>query len=172
MAKHRDNLIDFAIFSSGRELYGYADVTLPDIEFISDTIKGAGIAGEVDLGVLGQTKAMNMSIKWNTIDKDVTDLASQKVHDIEIRGAQQLYDSAKGELVPEAVSVYAKVMPKKIGLGKFEQASKTDTSTEFEIVYFKMTVGGKTRTEIDKFNYVCVINGVDYLASVREALGK
>lgn len=35
-----------------------------------------------------------------------------------------------------------------------------------------MTVGGKTRTEIDKFNYVCVINGVDYLASVREALGK
>ena len=159
MAKHRDKLIDFAIFSSGRELYGYADVTLPDIEFISDTIKGAGIAGEVDLGVLGQTKAMNMSIKWNTIDKDVTDLASQKVHDIEIRGAQQLYDSAK-------------VMPKKIGLGKFEQASKTDTSTEFEIVYFKMTVGGKTRTEIDKFNYVCVINGVDYLASVREALGK
>ena len=161
MAKHRDKLIDFAIFSSGRELYGYADVTLPDIEFISDTIKGAGIAGEVDLGVLGQTKAMNMSIKWNTIDKDVTDLASQKVHDIEIRGAQQLYDSAKGELVPEAVSVYAKVMPKKIGLGKFEQASKTDTSTEFEIVYFKITVGGKTRTEIDKFNYVCVINGVD-----------
>ena len=42
MAKHRDKLIDFAIFSSGRELYGYADVTLPDIEFISDTIKGAG----------------------------------------------------------------------------------------------------------------------------------
>jgi hypothetical protein len=40
MAKHRDKLIDFAIFSSGRELYGYADVTLPDIEFISDTIKG------------------------------------------------------------------------------------------------------------------------------------
>ena len=33
MAKHRDKLIDFAIFSSGRELYGYADVTLPDIEF-------------------------------------------------------------------------------------------------------------------------------------------
>ncbi len=29
MAKHRDKLIDFAIFSSGRELYGYADVTLP-----------------------------------------------------------------------------------------------------------------------------------------------
>ena len=26
MAKHRDKLIDFAIFSSGRELYGYADV--------------------------------------------------------------------------------------------------------------------------------------------------
>ena len=113
MAKHRDKLIDFAIFSSGRELYGYADVTLPDIEFISDTIKGAGIAGEVDLGVLGQTKAMNMSIKWNTIDKDVTDLASQKVHDIEIRGAQQLYDSAKGELVQKQLAYMQKLCLRK-----------------------------------------------------------
>lgn len=172
MAKHRDKLIDFAVFSSGRELYGYADVTLPDIEFISETVKGAGIAGEVDLGVLGQTKAMSLSIKWNTIDSDVTDLASQKVHDLEFRGAQQYYDSSSGELKVEPVSVYVKVMPKKIGLGKFEQAAKTDTATEFEVVYIKFVVGNKTRTEIDKFNYVCILNGVDVLAVVKEALGK
>ncbi|MGF9821967.1 phage major tail tube protein [Brevibacillus agri] len=30
---------------------------------------------------------------------------------------------------------------------------------------------GETVVEIDKFNYVCVIDGVDYLAKVRSNLG-
>ena len=38
-------------------------------------------------------------------------------------------------------------------------------------VYLKVAVGGKTRVEIDKFARVFRINGTDYMAEVRAALG-
>ena len=45
------------------------------------------------------------------------------------------------------------------------------TQIEFELPYYKLELDGKLQAEIDKYNYICKINGVDYLASVRSDLG-
>jgi hypothetical protein len=42
---------------------------------------------------------------------------------------------------------------------------------EFEVTYLKVSVDGKEIVEIDKYNYICRINGKDYLKEVRQALG-
>lgn len=47
----------------------------------------------------------------------------------------------------------------------------TGTANTLETSYIKVTIDGKPMVEIDKYNYVCVINGVDYLKGSREALG-
>ena len=47
----------------------------------------------------------------------------------------------------------------------------TGTANTLEVNYIKVTVDGKTMLEIDKYNYVCIIDGVDYLKGSREALG-
>ena len=167
----KDKLIDFAVFKDGVRKLGTADLTLPDIEYMTDTMKGAGIAGEVDMLTLGQTSSMTTTINWRTITSNLTELAAPKAHDLEFRGAQQEYEPGTGKLVVVPVKVNIRGLPKKASTGKFEKASATDSSNELEVVYYKLTVNGQVITEIDKFNYIFKVEGTDYLAEVRMALG-
>ena len=47
-----------------------------------------------------------------------------------------------------------------------------DTQIEFEVPYMKIELDGKERVELDKYNYIYKVDGVDQLADVRAALGK
>lgn len=166
-----DKLIDYALFLNGDEKLGTGDVSLPDLEAMTETVKGNGINGEVEMPTLGMLGKLPLKISWRTITRDLTELAAPKAHDIEARGAQQHYDSGTGEMIVRSIRVVARALPKKTGLGKFAVASTTGSSTEMECVYFKMEIDGKTVIEIDKFARICNINGKDYFASVKAALG-
>ena len=47
-----------------------------------------------------------------------------------------------------------------------------DASGEHAVYYYAIYRDGKKETEIDPVNFICLVNGVDYLAEVRKALGK
>ena len=55
-------LINCRVYNNGTDLIGIADVDLPKLEPMTDTVKGAGVAGEIDDPVLGHYKAMVMSV--------------------------------------------------------------------------------------------------------------
>jgi P2 family phage contractile tail tube protein len=61
--------------------------------------------------------------------------------------------------------------PMKVDPGKFETGAGSGGSSEQEALYLKIEIDGQTVVEIDKLNFICIIDGVDYLASVRNALG-
>lgn len=42
-----ERLIAFRVYGEGNDLLGTANVTLPTIEPMTDTVTGAGIAGEI-----------------------------------------------------------------------------------------------------------------------------
>lgn len=168
----KDKLVDYAVYKDGGELIGTADITLPDIEYMTETFKGTGVAGEVDLLTLGQTSSMGLTINWRTINGDTTGLIVPKTHALSFYGAQQNYNAATGDIEIEQVKVITRCLPKKGALGKFEKAAGTDTSNEMEAVYLKVVVDDITRIEIDKMNYKFNIGGYDYLEAVRRALGK
>ena len=63
------------------------------------------------------------------------------------------------------------VLPKTYETGKFEVGSTTDTSIESEVTYMRMWIDNQEIVEIDKFNYICRINGKDYLEEVRSQIG-
>lgn len=46
-----------------------------------------------------------------------------------------------------------------------------DSKTTLEVTYIKVTIDGVRKVEIDKLNYIHFVDGVDYLADVRKALG-
>ena len=84
----------------------------------------------------------------------------------------KLRASAKtGEYKTCAIKVLVVGTPKSTELGKFDMGTTTGTANTLETSYIKVTIDGKPMVEIDKYNYVCVINGVDYLKGSREALG-
>lgn len=170
--KQFDKLAAFLVNNDGVEEFGIADVELPDLEYMNDKMTGAGIGGEVEMPTVGHYQSMVTKTTWRVITKDSIDLSAPKAHNLEFVGSQQVFDSGTGEILQQSVKINTRLIPKKFGFGKLDTSTKTGTSNEFETIYLKLTIDDVEIIEIDKFNYIAKINGVDYMAPVRTALGK
>ncbi len=166
-----EKLINFRVYKDGNDLLGVADAELPSLEAMTETVKGAGIAGEVESPVLGHFGSMGLKLNWRTVTKPTIHLTKPRAHALDLRGAAQVYDAASGEYKVSALKVSVRCVPKKTELGKLDVGATSDASNEFEVTYIKVFMDGKTVLEIDKFNYICVIDGEDFLKDVRKALG-
>jgi len=160
-----------AYLDGSTDLKGVADVTLPSFEAMTETVSGAGIAGEYESPTLGHFGSMTVSLTWRTVTRDLLRLLRQRSQRLELRGAYQEYDAAQGQYRIRSVRIVVQGIPKTIELGSLETGANSDGTTELEVLYIKIDVDGQTVTEIDKLNYKCVIDGVDYLSDVRRALG-
>lgn len=169
--KQYDKMAAFILRESGEIEVGVADVTLPKISYMTDTISGAGLAGEIETPTMGQLSSMDFGINWRTINKSLIKLAAPSFHALEFRGAQQVMDSQHEELKIESVRIVVRGLPKEADLGKGQTAAKTDSSTTLECTYLKVEIDGDTVVEIDKLNGICIIGGIDYWNAIREALG-
>ncbi|MCG8639145.1 MAG: phage major tail tube protein [Desulfobacterales bacterium] len=169
--KMQEKLTNFRVYLDGDDLLGTADVQLPDLEAMTDTVKGAGIAGEVEVPILGHYGSMGLTINWRTVNGNTMTLAKPMVHKIELRGSVQVFDAGDGKYSIVGQKVVVQAVPKKTGLGKLDVGAGQDTSSEFEINYIKIFLDGKEVLEIDKYNYICKIDGEDFLAETRKALG-
>lgn len=166
-----ERLINFRVYNDSNDLLGVATVDLPELESMTDTVSGAGIAGEVETPVLGHYSSMTTTITWRTLEQAAMSLSAQKAHAIDVRGSQQVYDAANGEYTTKAIRVSMRVVPKNVSLGTLEPGATTDTEQEFEVLYLKVFIGGKSVCEIDKYNYIAKFGDTDTLASVRANLG-
>ena len=73
-----ERLINFNVYDGeSKALMGIATVDLPEIEAMSDTVSGAGIAGEVESPILGHFGSMTTTFTWRTIEKAAIALAAQ-----------------------------------------------------------------------------------------------
>lgn len=166
-----DRLIAFRVFDEAGKFIGVSDVDLPDIESLTETLKGAGIAGEIDLPTLGQTASMETTLNFKTMNDSQLNLMKPQGTTLDFRGSLQQLNSAKAKIEPIGIKLTMSLFPKKLGLGKFETGSPMDSDSAFEVLYLKMYIGGKEALEIDKANYIYRINGHDYLEEVRSQLG-
>ena len=166
-----EQLINFKVYNGFSDMIGVADVTLPSLEAMTNEVKGAGIAGTYNSSVTGHYSPMSMTLNWRVITGDALKLAAPGAHQLDIRGVIDTYDAGDGKKKPTAVVVTVKAIPKKVDLGKLDPGQKMDTQSEFEIVYLKIKYAGVKKLEIDKLNFICFIDGKDYLAETRAALG-
>lgn len=166
-----ENMINYTVWEDADRKMGTANIDLPSLDALAEKVKGAAIAGEIDAPVLGHYAAMSLGVSWRTITKDAATLAKPVAHNLTFRGSQQVYDSAAGTFSTVSVKIVVKAIPKKTSLGKLVVAGNTDTKNEFEIPYIKVFVGGEEKFELDKYNFICKIDGEDVLAQVRQDLG-
>lgn len=166
------SVISFALYEDSTEYMGMANVTLPDLTALTQSINGAGIAGNVEAVLLGQFDAMTLGIKFRTLTPQVMKLAEPRIHNIELRIAQQNEDTVTGTLPINSVKHLFRVVPKSTKGGSIAPASPSDGSGEYAVRYWATFIDGKKMLEIDPMNFICVINGKDCTADVRKALGK
>ena len=172
MANIDETIINFAVYENASEFLGMSEATLPDLSFLTQEISGAGIAGNVESVIVGHMEAMTLTLNFRTVSKSQMRLATPTVHNIDLRVAQQVHDTKKGTLKTAGVKHVMKVTPKKTAPGKVAPASTADGSGEYAVSYYAIYIDGKKNTEIDPLNFICMINGTDYLKVVRKILGK
>jgi len=166
--------IQYAIYdrTSGKPEYvgDTASYKRPSLEMLTDTIKGAGIMGEIDFPTLGQLGAMEAEISFKKSNKKAVELFGQKSHDLEIRWVVDALDSSDASIKAEANKEIIKCLSKKLDLGNIETNATNEGTLTVEILYYQYIINGESVVEIDKLNNVFKINGVDYASQIRQAL--
>nr|WP_298544062.1 phage major tail tube protein [uncultured Lachnoclostridium sp.] len=172
MAKVDETVIGFAVYEDATEYYGMSEVTLPEISNLTEEISGAGMGGKVEAVILGAIEAMTTTLNFRTVTKNAIKLHEPREHKIDLRVAQQNKNTTKGVTEVGRVKHLLTLTPKKLNPGKVATASAAEVSGEYATTYFATYIDGKKMLEIDPLNYIYFVNGKDWLADVRKALGK
>lgn len=163
---------DYRIYVNGSvDLKGTGSLQLPSIERLTETIKGAGIAGEIETDIMGHFKSMKLTINWRMVTEELHEFLSPSRMSLDCRIVNQEFDVTSGDrkLMPNKVYVQGKCL--RTDLGKVESGSPYESSSEIEIDYIRVERDGSVLLEIDKYNYIYVVDGVDHMNALRDALG-
>lgn len=170
--KHPEAYIDFEVYEDAKTLIGVAQVTLPEIAFMNTSITGAGVGGTVETPLAGMMEAMTLGLNFRSVTDAAVELAAPKKHNIDLRVAHQAWETTDVDKQVLADKYVMTVFPKKLAPGTIAPAAAADTNSEYSVYYFAAYKEGQRVIEIDPFNQICYINGVDHMADVRRALGK
>lgn len=171
-AKQPAAFINLEVYEDSINLLGVAKVQLPSITYPCVSISGAGMMGNMEVPLYGMIDNMTTTINWLSPHGDSVKLMSPKTHQLDMRVAEEYWDvenAAEGIWADKYVMI---VRPKTTSPGSIAPMAAADTSGEYVVYYYAAYKDGKQLWEIDKRNMRCVIDGVDYMAQVRKALGK
>ncbi|MCI6870078.1 MAG: phage major tail tube protein [Selenomonadales bacterium] len=166
------HLNNFEFYLNGVKKPGVVDITLPNLEAKTTTITGAGISGDIDMPVSGHTNNLTVELNFRITDETALELGEVRAYDFEMFGAEEVYDAATGEYKAKSLRVMVRLLPTSVELGKLSPAETMDTKLTGSAIYLKVSVDGVTKVEVDKLNYIYNVNGTDFLAKIRKALGQ
>jgi len=165
-------VVNFAVYEDAIEYLGMAEVELPEISALTEEIKGAGIGGNTTAVVIGHFEAMTLKLNFRTVTDATIRLNEPRIHMIDLRAAQQSEDTSTKKIETDKMKYILRVRPKKLAPGKVGVATPADASGEYAVTYYAIYKNGVKKLEIDQLNFIYEVNGVDYLADIRAALGK
>lgn len=170
-----NHVTNYSIFKDGRRLIGLADVTLPNLQNLNDTLKGSGIFGEIEMPVQAHFQPMSMTLKWLTVVDDALFATIQDGAQLDAWAAHQLHDSGTGKIIHTGWRYVMNTAPKSFNFGKLEVGTKGDAETEYELISIRAFRNDQVVLEIDKENAVCRwFNGiqlVDHGLVIRQLIG-
>lgn len=169
---HPESIVDFEVYEDSVNFVGIAQVTLPNINYLTQDITGAGISGTVEAVLIGMIDKMNATFNFRSATDAAIRLLKPEKHLLDLRVAEQHWDSVGAQRTIQADKYIMGVIPKNFAPGNVTPATTSDANGEYSVYYYAAYKDGKQIWEIDQFNYICKIGGVDYMAEVRKALGK
>lgn len=163
--------VNFKVYLNGDDLLGIAEGNFPTGEFMSTEIKGAGLAGSITAPVTGHFQDITTTLTWRTVTSSFVKLATPDAHTMDLYADLEGFDAGRGIVTRTGLHVFMKSRTTKIDLGKLAVGETQDTQTEHNVYYMKVYLGDKEVMEIDKYNFIYKVNGVDYLSDTRKNLG-
>ena len=165
------SVINFKIYEDGTEYYGMANVQMPTLSNMTQTLTGAGVSGEIEEVVLGHQSAMTVTLNFRTTTPAAIRLSEPRRHVLDFRIANEDEDQLENELTVPREKHVMTVIPKTHNVGQIAIGQPTNASGEYAVRYWATWLDGVKVREIDPMNMKYEVNGVDYLADVRAAIG-
>ncbi len=164
--------IQLELYEDGKSYEDLAEVTLPNIAFLTTSISGSGLMGNIEVPIMGMLDNMTMTIKFRTMTETAAKLCEPKKHQLDLRIAEEWWENESAETGLWADKMVVICVPKATTLGVVTPVAMPDTSGEYVVYYYAAYRNGEQLWEIDKRNMKCIILGTDYMEPVRKALGK
>lgn len=163
-------LNNFNTYASGHKYVGVSsETTLPNFEYLTETLEGAGIAGEIEEAVEGCFGSLESETSFQNIGEEYFHFLAQ-TGIITYRGSMQVLNTGTQKNDYQSVVVATKGRVKSFELGTLKRGGKGEPKIVRELTYVKITINKKTVLELDKFNMIWKLNGVDRLQKVRSQI--
>jgi len=159
------------MYKDGGALIGVGKVKMPPIKYKQVTSTGAGLMGDVSIPLAGMIEAMTVSIDFTSVTDAALELGSNEWHDVAVYVADQYFDSVARREEKEQVRFEMSIRPVETSHGTIATASAADASGTYSVCKYTVYKAGKKVIDIDQFNQVHEVNGVDCAADVRKCLG-
>jgi P2 family phage contractile tail tube protein len=166
-----EKVVNYNVYQEGEKLVGVSgEVTLPNLEAMTETVSGAGIAGEFESATPGHFSSTQIEVPFRTILDPAFNLFTPGAKTLILRASQQSFDVSAGAVNHRALKIILKVMPKSLDLGTLGVGKPTETKNTLEVLYIKIVEDGYTLLELDKLNFIYIVNGTDVFADIRDQI--
>uniref|UniRef100_UPI00272AE537 phage major tail tube protein n=1 Tax=uncultured Desulfovibrio sp. TaxID=167968 RepID=UPI00272AE537 len=145
---------------------------LPQVQQMTETLSGSGIAGEIENPTIGITQSMTVKLSFNSITKEVFKTLNWTETALwECYSALQVSDDATSvrDSIPYQINFLGRA--KSFPLGSLEQGKKHGNEVEMEITRLEVLLDDTEKLLIDKLAFIYRVDGTDLLQQVRSQIG-
>lgn len=154
----------------GERFLGAGQVEIPEISMLTTEVNMAGMAGTTNVPLTGHTEAFQVTVTAPVLTAQAIKAAIPTAQLITARAALEIADTTTGTKSIQPVTIVMRGATSSFKPGNLEKGAAMETSVAFEVDYIKISIDGSVYLEIDKFNNIYSVDGVDYLAAVRNAI--
>ena len=164
--------VAYRVYWQGKDLLGTAQIEMPQIQHMTETLNGSGLSGEIESPTIGLTQSMTCKMTFTSATKAIFSTLDWTLQPLfECYSALQVVDEFTGirNSVPFRLNIIGR--PKNMSLGTLEIGKKHGNDLELEVTRLEVLLDGEEQLLIDKINFIHRVKGNDLLAAVRVQMG-
>jgi hypothetical protein len=162
---------NYSVWKNGYRFIGMSTVTLPNLQNLTDTLKGSCYGGESVYPVQSHYQDWEVTFNFHAITRESLELMRQDAMNVECLPGIQYQDPSTHGVHVHGWRFAMIVLPKGFDLGTMEVGVKQNVAVLCGCTYIKASFRGETVFEKDKVNLVDDVLHVDYAAPIRSAIG-
>lgn len=172
MPRRSEQTVAYRVYHKGTDYLGIATIELPQVQQMTETLSGSGIAGEIENPTIGITQSMTAKLTFTSATPEFMKPLDWTESTLwECYSALQVSDDATSvrSSIPYQINFLGRA--KSYPLGTLEQGKKHGNEVELEVTRLEVLLDGTEKLMIDKLDFIYRVDGVDLLKDVRSQIG-
>lgn len=165
--------IQLEVFEDSVKFVGVAKVTLPEIVHPTVGIAASGMMGGVDVPLIGMVNSMKTTLQFldGNNPSGILKLLGSGKHQLDLRAPNQHWNmqTADSGLWADRYLILGRTIS--FSQGEIAPFTQQNATVQMEVYRYAGYRDGRTAFDIDKRVQKFEVDGVDYFAPVRAALG-